>query len=255
MNFTSTQNAYVFFSFREDRDCLAQALRGIRHFDPSAKIAVFDDHAAPLPEAPDVDLYERTAFDRGGNLNGRECVLGMLACFHHVRDAWNPEFIIKIDCDTIPLDPIYYVDRRFDLLGSSPYPGICFGPCYVLRPRILPGALSFAARSVDLIPAEDQAISRLVREAGGLVEMIGFADSPRFLAGFDYVAGDDYPVERYRNCAALTFGTRILIDEEDPRATVARAMRAYLDHEIDGAPFEFSCAASYKGVDAGAGGE
>ena len=75
---------YVIFCYREDYKCLELCIEQIRRVDQGAKFYLLDDGAAPLdPEqvpAGDDVCYKVTYFARRGNLNGLECVRGMLGC-------------------------------------------------------------------------------------------------------------------------------------------------------------------------------
>lgn len=243
------ENAYVFFAFEGDRGCLTQAIRAIRFNDPAASVSVFSDSSAPVAGLePMVEHHEETFFDRQVNLNGHDCVMGMCDVMNQTVERFQPRHLIKIDCDTIAQFKSSENWGEFDMLGSSFYEGICFGPCYVLNPEILPEVYLQAKileHDFDLVPWEDQAMSQIVRNIG-TVKMVPYDAPNRFLAGFDYVK-TDHPLERYRDhCDALTFGNRVLIDEDEPRLVVARAMEQYLDFVIRGSEFAFSCAASYK---------
>ena len=78
----------------------------IRRIDQAAQFYLFDDAAKPLfpaqvPTGNDIS-YKITYFARGGNLNGLECVRGMLGC---MLDIPGDDPVIKIDADTLLMDP------------------------------------------------------------------------------------------------------------------------------------------------------
>ena len=75
---------YAIFCYREDYKCLELCVKQIRRADCNARIYLFDDGARPLepgqiPAGKDVS-YKVTYFPRRGNLNGLECVRGILGC-------------------------------------------------------------------------------------------------------------------------------------------------------------------------------
>ena len=93
---------YAIFCYREDYKCLELCVVQIRRVDPDCTIYLFDDGKAPLarkdiPRGRDI-IYKKTYFERNRNLNGLECIRGMLSC---MRDIPGREPIIKIDADTL----------------------------------------------------------------------------------------------------------------------------------------------------------
>ena len=93
---------YAIFCYREDHQCLGLCLEQIRSIDRAAQFYLFDDAAKPLfpaqvPAGNDIS-YKITYFARRGNLNGLECVRGMLGC---MLDIPGDDPVIKIDADTL----------------------------------------------------------------------------------------------------------------------------------------------------------
>ena len=89
---------YAIFCYREDHQCLGLCLEQIRSIDRAAQFYLFDDAAKPLfpaqvPAGNDIS-YKITYFARRGNLNGLECVRGMLGC---MLDIPGDDPVIKID--------------------------------------------------------------------------------------------------------------------------------------------------------------
>lgn len=233
--------AYVFFSFRGDQACLAQAVRSIRHFDPVARIAVFDDGYSPMSQPPKVDLYERTYFNRGGNLNGRECIQSEILCFQKATHRFGSRWVVKMDCDTLLIDPdkaLHIMEQqRLDMCGSS-WPGseTAWGPFYMIRSSVLQ-RMSFAVCGIDeLSDEEDKGMTAVCRAANGKVRLIDFTSSERWLHGFDYRVECDVmqflrPPEKRR--VAITCGNRACVADRDgedvSRDLCARTQRELLD--------------------------
>ena len=97
--------AIVFFTYREDAPLLTQALRAVdrlreKNPDDSFDAFIFDDASAPLEAVPAGASYEQTTFPRRGNLNGTECVVGMLEAYANVFQSGEYDWLIKADCDT-----------------------------------------------------------------------------------------------------------------------------------------------------------
>ena len=99
--------AICFFSYNKDTELLKQALRGVKrlrekNLEDTIDAYVFDDHNAPLEQEllPEWVNYAQTTFDRCRNLNGLECVQGMLSVFADLVSK-GYEWVIKADSDTV----------------------------------------------------------------------------------------------------------------------------------------------------------
>ena len=232
--------AYCFFTFRGDAESLLQSIRSIRACHPTAKIAVFDDGHHPLPKQPPCDFYERTWFQRGGNLNGRECIMGELLAFQKTARLFGAQWIAKIDCDTVVVDGA----RAFslpaavhaDIYGASWHEQGVWGPFYIISAafvyRMLEAINGFAA----LPDEEDFGMTALARAARGRVAIVPWAD--HFLNGFDYRL-HQFDFERFRSTCAVTCGNRMQIAGPDPREVQARAMNGLVDYLIDRRTFDW----------------
>lgn len=225
--------AYCFFSYGLDQDCLAQAIRSIRLCDPTAKIAVFDDATAPMPSPPDCDHYEQTSFDRCGNLNGRECIVGEITCFSLAAALFGVSHVAKVDCDTVVLRPPV---PMADLTGASWHQKSVWGPFYLLATHLLPRMAELAPTQWPLWAEEDMAITAIARAAGGSVKILEWKDG--WLNGLDYRLRA-FDMERFRIPGAVTCGNRMHLSGDDQHAIVARAMWALLDYLYEGRPFDW----------------
>lgn len=214
--------AYCFFSFEGDQLCLEQAVRSIRAFDPAGRIAVFDDGYTPMKRPPRVDHYERTFFNRGGNLNGRECIQAELLCFSKAARQFGARWVAKMDCDTILLDPEKAVrimeTEHLDLCGSS-WDGseTAWGPFYMIRASIVARMMEAVNSIAELSDEEDKGMTAVCRAAKGRVRLIDFTDdSERWLNGFDYrretdVRGFLPAADESQRRVALTCGNRACV--------------------------------------------
>lgn len=234
-------HAYCFFSFRNDADSLAQSIRSIRASDPTARIAVFDDGHAPLAKPPRADYFERTWFNRRGNLNGRECIMGELLAFQKAARLFGAERLAKIDSDTVVVDAA----RAFalpasvhaDLYGASWHDQGVWGPFYILSTAFVHRMLEAINSQQDLPDEEDFGMTRLARAAHGRVTIVPWAD--KFLNGFDYRL-KHYDFERFRSACAITCGNRMQIDGPEPRGVQARAMEGLIDYLLHNKPFDWA---------------
>ena len=96
---------FVYFSYKEDAYLLGQSLRALRmlprRLANQSNIFVYDDAQNALPYAPNACHYSKTFFNRKGNLNGCECVEGMLFCMLEAARLSGADVVIKIDSDII----------------------------------------------------------------------------------------------------------------------------------------------------------
>lgn len=138
---------YAIYCYREDYKCLDLCIGQIRKADPDARIFLFDDGAAPLakkdiPRGSDI-FYKKTYFCRNGNLNGLECVRGMLSC---MQDIPGKDPVIKIDSDTLLMSTAEIKRSLFErrmLAGGfqCAVPFAWSGVCYWVTRRFIGDAL------------------------------------------------------------------------------------------------------------------
>lgn len=156
--------AICFFSYEKDAALLWQALRGVKllqgkYPEDVIDAYVYDDAAAPMGRdaVPECVHYALTDFDRKGNLNGLECVLGQLSVYAGLA-AEGYEWVIKADSDTYinSLEWLREVDAE-----HVAHVGTCYredygsGSCYALS------AAGIAALGVRL--AEESVQRRVAR--------------------------------------------------------------------------------------------
>jgi len=53
----------------------------------------------PMQSIPENVIYTKTAFNRNGNLNGKECLIGMMHEYENIFCYDNYDWCIKIDPD------------------------------------------------------------------------------------------------------------------------------------------------------------
>lgn len=222
--------AFILFTHGADADCLRESVTSIRTAYRGAPVAIFDDHRCRVSPVPRCEMLGVTAFNRRGNLNGRECLLGMLACMSRVAAKTGAKWICKVDSDTIlnrqpnrPLDS--YLDG-YALAGSGVHAASVLGPCYAVRASALPDLTLAALSTPDLVPPEDAAITQCAINAGFRVNVIPAGGG--WLSKFNYRE----PAEdvKYRACVAVSFGNRnqLRCAESVRRERVARAMRDFM---------------------------
>ena len=92
---------YVSFTFAADAPLLALAARRIKALDANAIVVAVDDPEHPTPPEMRADgiIYRESDFHRSGNLNGLDCIAGMLAAMAALMDEFDADHIVKIDSD------------------------------------------------------------------------------------------------------------------------------------------------------------
>lgn len=140
---TDMKCALVFFTYKGDAQLLATALRAVPQLTRGGnEVAcyVVDDAAAPLgrESLPKWVHYMRTEFNRGGNLNGLECIAGMVGVYDAVMARGAYDWLIKADCDTYinGLEWLRGVDPEvFSFVGTVHVNDHASGACYAMSAR------------------------------------------------------------------------------------------------------------------------
>lgn len=162
--------AIVFFSYRDDAVLLGYALQAVRRLrERGYEVDAFvrDDAAAPLVEVPAGCDYKLTSFKRCRNLNGCECVAGMLSEYAAIVDGGGYDWVVKADCDTYINDLEWLrVGDGVIHVGTSHVDGYCSGSCYALSRDGVARLVDYMAdevvrKRVQRAWCEDKAISRM----------------------------------------------------------------------------------------------
>lgn len=128
--------ALVFFTYEGDAALLelaVQAAPRLRRQGHAVDVYVVDDAARPLAVPPAGCRYRRTEFARGGNLNGAECIVGMVDVYDDVFRGGVYEWVIKADCDTFVNDVEWLRGVQGVFAGTVHVNRHCSGSCYALR--------------------------------------------------------------------------------------------------------------------------
>lgn len=128
------------FTFGGDSGCLDSCVERLHQlqYPSNFEIFVFDDGENPLEKVPENVHYQRTYFQRNGNLNGTECTHGILMCLLKAARQARAEYVMKVDSDMLVLD----FERFLKPLKENPYSVVGFklnekmqyaaGVCYVM---------------------------------------------------------------------------------------------------------------------------
>jgi len=167
-----------------------------------------------------------------------------LLAFQKAGRLFNAEYVAKVDCDTIIVNPdkafTLIAEERCDIYGSSWHDYGVWGPFYILRSAFIPRMLDAVNSFEGLHPEEDMGVTFLVREARGKVGIVNFRDKRlRFLNGLDFRM-QDFDLHQFADRCAVTCGNRMQIEGPNPRLVSARAMSALLDLLQQGVPFPWA---------------
>lgn len=193
---------YAIFVYGGDAAALRICIDQVRRVDDEAHFYLFDDGRWPLeaedvPEGDDV-THEVTWFDRRGNLNGLECMRGMLGCMYRIPGEGA---VVKLDADTLLMDKAE-IERSLEERGKLAGGMQCSvglgwaGCCYWLTKRAIREGLEVLVRrewpeGKDGYP-EDIWVTRVMTWLYGRrgVDIIEF-DGGRRLIGVRSVDGRD----------------------------------------------------------------
>lgn len=162
---------------QEALECVRCACRAL----PGSLITVVDDKHHPCPDNPCMQFidagatgYAQSSFPRNGNLNGRDCVLGVVSTL--ARNARKNDIVVKLDSDTCLLDGgwIKRMQRNHLLLHATGFKipsghlrRQMYGLCYALKGEALTDIYNRLLSDAHLIPEnapEDIAISECAME-------------------------------------------------------------------------------------------
>lgn len=158
------------FTYAGDAQEAVACVRCARTALPGALVTVADDSAFPVPEEVRRAFlaygarYKRTDFPRNGNLNGPECVRGIISTL--AGDAADDDIIVKIDSDTALLSGEWVRNMHgvgLDWYSSGHGSRAAYGLAYAMSGRAARLATE-ALECVEIPPLapEDLTIARAV---------------------------------------------------------------------------------------------
>lgn len=130
--------ALCFFAYSKDSELLelaVQAVPRLRAQGHKVDFYVLDDSKTPLDMPPAGCQYWRTDFDRRGNLNGAECICGMVDQYASIFRMGLYEWVIKVDSDTFmnSFDWLEGVSSQSTAFaGTIHVNDYCSGSCYAV---------------------------------------------------------------------------------------------------------------------------
>lgn len=130
--------ALCYFTYSNDAPLLELALQAVprlRAQGHAVDVYIIDDAASPMKEPPAGSRYWQTHFDRKGNLNGSECICGMVDVYNAIFKNSVYEWVIKVDSDTFvnSLDWLRAVSSQTHAFaGTVHVHDYCSGSCYAV---------------------------------------------------------------------------------------------------------------------------
>lgn len=240
--------AILIMTFGGDAACLGanlEALRTLRSKGHTINILIADDAENPLHYPPQTD-YVQTTFQRQGNLNGRECVAGQIKLMKGLVEEYDPDYVIKLDCDTV-INSLEWIDADAAMTGWKLHANMdyCFGMCYAIHPAALDemsewtqdeNKMTLLAHNVP----EDIGTGIICRACCGIITLHQIYEAPKRACGYMYNGKPDGKGNvtelpnwaPYEGMDVVTFGNRNGIPAEvpDPRNYAGAVMRAYVNH-------------------------
>ncbi len=235
---------YAIFTYHDDAECLDLCAEQIRRVDADAQIYVFDDAAAPFPSAPVGVHYRQTRFPRNGNLNGKDCILGILEAMQNIPGTAP---VVKIDADTLLMNT---AEIRATFAWEDVHAGgvACFAPftfsgcCYWLDRTAIRTAYRNVAQQEQPTQnqwAEDRTICTALLYAFGLfgVHILPF-NHGRHIFGINYTAEDTLKTlaNRAKTAIAVHCGqtekyAHLIAAGHTPRQACAHIMRRIIHYQ------------------------
>lgn len=131
----------VIFTYPADYPLSAIAARALGKLGVKTFLAI--DRKDPVPEIEGAEIIQ-TTFPRRGNLNGTDCIQGILRTLHECADG--DDYVLKVDSDTVVRGLEWLRGRTEPAVGLRHVELRClYGACYALRVDRLREYRSFAA--------------------------------------------------------------------------------------------------------------
>lgn len=179
---------FCWFSYERDGSILPYSVGSVLKNFPDAKCFIYEDGLRPIGEPFRTQLLEqgarirKTWFLRKGNLNGIECLRGMLGAMKEASEG--VDWVGKIDSDNI-IHRSDYIKKlleenkeRFQVGFAKKNAVFCWGWLYFISPTILTKLLLELNRSGRMFYdptgkfAEDYTLSSLIRHTTNYNEAI-----------------------------------------------------------------------------------
>lgn len=226
--------AVVIFTCLRDRFLAAEAARRLVGPDVSVTMCFDEKESVPSDTVPEGVRLSFSRWPRRGNLNGKECVIGILAELQRAATEAGAEWACKVDSDTLVNPKFFALLARpgADAVGFHAKSRGWYGACYAMRARILPKLFERAEKlpvSPELKYPEDVTM-------GGLLLRCGFPHQKHNLAWKNNVTNAEVPIRYLAVCFGYMNGMPApFLTDAQRREEVLRRMKAYSFTRQEGA--------------------
>lgn len=255
--------AFVNFTYSKHGAASIQTMRSVQRVYPMARCICVDDYFSPMTQieltqlqAMGVEVWT-SKFERGGNLNGYECILNIM---NHLL-ATGTDYIVKIDSDVIltgqVVEPLIASGKRVQWC-VAPVRSVALeamtlsfgdniidyglGLCYVYERQFLAVIRDKFTKNPPERQEEDVAQHYLAKQVGleYIQPLQGGGRRPEFWM-YDYSIVDQTPESFAQDATGrqpvrAVFGGRYLMDseltEDEKCVLMATTMQQYLDYLI-----------------------
>lgn len=153
------------FTYGGDSDVLPWSIKSFKSLFPEAKIVIIDDNNCPSPEKTKTECeklkaeWRTSTYDRSRNLNGPDCILGILKEYKTSVDQ-GAEVIFKIDPDTIVLNKGWFEEFQAShkTLAGGNSRGYMYGCCYAIRATTAINVLNYFLENPPKLGSPEDAI-------------------------------------------------------------------------------------------------
>lgn len=207
--------ALCYFAYSGDAPLLDLALQAVPRLRAQGHIVdvyVVDDAASPMKEPPSGCRYWTTRFNRKGNLNGSECICGMVDVYNAIFKNGMYEWVLKVDCDTFvnSLDWLVGISSQiYSFAGTTHRQDYCTGSCYAvsrnaaewLKSRFQEPSWRGAAQRGF---CEDKVLYNMCKLSGMPVHALQLKDTPDGKLWHDW-EGEPLPFAELKTAYAVDF--------------------------------------------------
>lgn len=188
---------FCFFTYGQDLEFVRVSAAHARKFVPRSQVYIFDDAQHPVTEegAAELDklaVYRKTTFPRNGNLNGKDCVLGIHEAMGAALEESGSKWVFKLDSDTL-ITRALLMDlvnvAQVDALGFSStcdkFPWRAYGCCYGYRDTVAAKIRKLIARWFRQDMAHNRHLCRHFEEDLVFSSVLEASDIPFGFADID----------------------------------------------------------------------
>lgn len=203
----------VCWTCQRDKCLLRLHYAALRKVDKTCPVYyVFDDEGGELPKPFGENCFMcSSSFDRGGNLNGQNCVYNMLRFYTDLQNLYGNIPIVKVDADTIITNLAWANDvitDNADAVGFHGCSGYYFtGCCYCLTTKCAEQCVRYLEAKKSIQPntsyrlPEDGTVTMLAALTGNRVKILeNNAEYPLCVPFMDSMCNHPHIIQRITGC-------------------------------------------------------